>query len=130
MTAAVAARSGQAGSRGQGGNGLKGPGLRTGGFEGRLKTLVVLETHLGVRQDAAVKNDGVMVALGFPGEDVDGFQDAADRVQRPMRVGAGRGDPMLKDLIVFPKAYDLLKWIHQLTAKYLKSENPHLYSRS
>jgi len=37
---------------------------------------------------------------------------------------------MLKDLIVFPKAYDLLKWIHQLTAKYLKSENPHLYSRS
>ena len=29
---------------------------------------------------------------------------------------------MLKDLIVFSKAYDLLKWIHQLTAKYPKAE--------
>lgn len=29
---------------------------------------------------------------------------------------------MLKDLIVFQKAYDLLKWVHQLTAKYPKSE--------
>ncbi|HAZ07171.1 MAG TPA: hypothetical protein DCZ01_01310 [Elusimicrobia bacterium] len=29
---------------------------------------------------------------------------------------------MLKDLIVFQKTYDLLKWIHELTAKYPKSE--------
>jgi four helix bundle protein len=29
---------------------------------------------------------------------------------------------VLKDLIVFSKAYDLLKWIHQLTAKYPKAE--------
>jgi hypothetical protein len=34
-----------------------------------------------------------------------------------MRVRAGEGDPVLKDLVVFSKAYDLLKWIHQLTAK-------------
>jgi len=29
---------------------------------------------------------------------------------------------VLKDLIVFSKAYDLLKWIHVLTARYPKSE--------
>ncbi len=37
---------------------------------------------------------------------------------------------MLKDLIVFQKAYDLLKWIHQLTAKYPKSEKFVLAART
>lgn len=29
---------------------------------------------------------------------------------------------MLKDLIIFQKAYELLKWLHQVTAKFPKSE--------
>ena len=37
---------------------------------------------------------------------------------------------MLKDLIVFQKAYDLLKWIHRLTAKYPKSEKFVLAART
>lgn len=37
---------------------------------------------------------------------------------------------MLKDLIVFQKAYDLLKWIHELTAKYPKSEKFVLAART
>ncbi len=37
---------------------------------------------------------------------------------------------MLKDLIIFQKAYDLLKWIHELTAKYPKSEKFVLAART
>ncbi len=37
---------------------------------------------------------------------------------------------MLKDLIAFQKAYDLLKWIHALTAKYPKSEKFVLAART
>lgn len=47
-----------------------------------------------------------------------------------MRVRAGGGDPVLKDLIVFQKTYDLLKWIHELTAKYPKSEKFVLAART
>jgi four helix bundle protein len=37
---------------------------------------------------------------------------------------------VLKDLIVFQKTYDLLKWIHVLTAKYPKSEKFVLAART